>query len=433
MGDDFDAIVVGAGMAGCSAAIRLAKGGAQVLLIERGEEPGAKNLSGGVLWGHDLDKIIPEWKEEMPLERHIVSKRIGFLTKKRAISFVYDDHEWGDPPYNAHSVLRAKTDAWMAKKAEELGVTVISQVPVEKLNIEGEKVRGVVQGGELVGAPLTIICDGTNSRTTLGTFIRKRTRLSEEHTEIGVKEVYRLPRTTIEDRFDVKGDDGCAQEWVVGMLPHGITAGGFLYTNKDTLSLGIIANIASLKGHDIPSHEIIERFKLHPSIAPYIAGGELVEYGAKLIPDGALSAPDRLWGDGFLVAGDAAGFTFSNGIVIQGMNCAIASGILAADTVVEALKTKDFSAARMSSYGRRLQDSHILSDFAKFSEAGKVKWNERLYSDYPEMLTGIFHKMMTENGQPKVHTRDLVLDAFMKSRTSKIKMAVDAVDMLREL
>jgi electron transfer flavoprotein-quinone oxidoreductase len=433
MGDDFEVIVVGAGMAGCSAAIRLAKAGVQVLLIERGDEPGAKNLSGGVLWGHDLDKIVPEWKTEMPLERHIVSKRIGFLTSKRAISFEYDDHEWGTPPYNAHSVLRAKTDAWLAKKAEEAGATVINQVPVEKLNIQGEKVHGVFQGGEPVGAPITIICDGVNTRTTLGTFIRKHPRLDESHTEIGVKEVYRLPRTTIEDRFLLTGDNGCAQEWVLGFLPRGITAGGFLYTNKDTLSIGIIASIASLKKHDVPSHEIIERFKLHPSIAPYVAGAELVEYGAKLIPDGAVSAPDRLWGDGFLVAGDAAGFVFSNGIVIQGMNYAISSGILAAETAIQGLKNKDFSAASMAAYGARLEQSHILSDFEKFRGTGKVKWNERLYSDYPQMLTGIFHDMMTENGQPKAHIRNQVLDAFLKSRTNKIKMATDVVQAALEM
>ena len=80
MADDFDVIVVGAGMAGSAAAIRLAKGGANVLLLERGAEPGTKNLSGGILWGHDLDAILPKWWESMPVERHVVRKRFGFLT-----------------------------------------------------------------------------------------------------------------------------------------------------------------------------------------------------------------------------------------------------------------------------------------------------------------------------------------------------------------
>jgi len=208
MADDFDAIVVGAGFAGSSAAIRLAQGKANVLLVERGEEPGVKNLSGGILWGHDLDKIVPSWATEMPVERHIIAKRFGFLTDGRGVSFEYQEAGWDKPPYNGHSVLRSRTDAWMAKKAEEAGATVISAVPVEKLNVEDGIVHGVVQGGEVVSAPLTLVCDGANSRTTLGTFIRKRKRLDEHHTELGIKEVFKFPSHVIEERIQLSESSG---------------------------------------------------------------------------------------------------------------------------------------------------------------------------------------------------------------------------------
>src|ERR1700730_14757066 len=113
MADDFDVIVVGAGMAGASAALRLAQAKRNVLLLERGAEAGVKNLSGGILWGHDLDRILPRWWEEMPVERHIIRKRFGILTEDRAASFVFEDDSWRSSPYTAHSVLRARTDAWL--------------------------------------------------------------------------------------------------------------------------------------------------------------------------------------------------------------------------------------------------------------------------------------------------------------------------------
>ncbi|HYB77990.1 MAG TPA: FAD-dependent oxidoreductase, partial [Thermoplasmata archaeon] len=172
MPDDFDTIVVGAGMAGCAAAIRLAQGGANVLLVERGAEPGTKNLSGGLLWGNDLSRVLPNWWREMPVERHVVRKRFGFLTSESALSFDLEESSWKTEPYAAHTVLRSRTDSWLAKKAEEAGATVVPAVPVDRLNWEGARAHGIIQGGEKMTAPVTIVADGANSRLSLGTPIQ---------------------------------------------------------------------------------------------------------------------------------------------------------------------------------------------------------------------------------------------------------------------
>jgi electron transfer flavoprotein-quinone oxidoreductase len=433
MADDFDVIVVGAGMAGGAAAIRLAQGGANVLLLERGAEPGAKNLSGGILWGHDLDRILPNWTREMPLERHIVRKRFGFLTKDRALAAAFEDDGWRSPPYVAHSVLRARTDAWLAKQAEAAGATLVTSVPVDRLNWEGSRVHGVVQGGETMTAPVTIVADGANSRVSLGTPIRPNDRLSGEATELGIKEVYRLSAAAIEERFQLGPDEGHAEEWVAGMFPPGVMGGGFLYTNRDTISVGLILNIQSLFGKGVYSHDLMEQFKLHPTIAGALAGGELVEYGAKLISSGWASRPRAFFGDGWMVAGDAAGFVFSNGIVIQGMNYALRTGLEAAETALAAKAAGGPSAARLAEYEARLTRTNVIHDFKEFANLDRVKWNPRFYSTYPALATALFHRMMTETGAPKQSIRSILRAAQRDAKAGTAGLIKDGLDAFRYL
>ncbi len=433
MGDDFDAIVVGAGMAGCAAAIRLAQGGANVLLLERGAEPGTKNLSGGVLWGHDLDRILPNWSREMPVERHIVRKRFGFLTPGSSLSFDFEDGAWRKEPYVAHSVLRARTDAWLAKQAEAAGATVVPSVPVERLHWEGSRVHGIVQGGETMTAPVTIVADGANSRLSLGTPIRPNPRLDANATELGIKEVYRLDAGTIEERFQVGPGEGHAEEWVTGIFPFGVMGGGFLYTNADSISVGLILRLGSLYGRNAYSQELIEEFKLHPTIAARLKGAELVEYGAKLISSGWASRPAAFHGDGWMIAGDAAGFVFSNGIVIQGMNYAVRSGLEAAEVALHARETHDASAARLAEYDRRLESTGLLGDFRDFERMDRVKWNPRYYTAYPRFAMELFHAMMTETGRPKVPVRRLLREAQKAAGIPTAIALRDGISMIRDL
>ena len=433
MSEDFDVIVVGAGMAGSAAAIRLAQARANVLLVERSPEAGAKNLSGGVLWGHDLGRILPHWADEMPVERHVVRKRFGLLSAEGAVSIDLEDERWRRAPYGAHTVLRARTDAWLAREAEKAGATVVSGVPVERLLWEGTTVRGIVQDGAEMRAPVTIVADGANSRLSLGTPIRPEARLDAAATELGIKEVYALPSRTIEERFHLGPNEGHAEEWVTGIFPEGIMAGGFLYTNRDTLSLGLIVNIGSLFGNHTASHDLIERFKLHPAIQNRLAGAELVEYGAKLISSGWASRPRAFSGAGWMIVGDAAGFVFSNGIVIQGMNYAIRSGLEAAETALAARAARDASAARLQEYDRRLGTSGILGDFRDFARMDRVKWNPRIYTAYPALAVELFHAMMSEDSQPKKTVRKIFKEVRKRSGVSTTALLHDGADVARYL
>ncbi|HTP54991.1 MAG TPA: FAD-dependent oxidoreductase [Thermoplasmata archaeon] len=433
MGDDFDVIVVGAGMAGAAAALRLAQGKANVLLLERGAEPGAKNLSGGVLWGNDLARVLPDWQQAMPVERHVVRKRFGVLTPSSAVSFDLEEGRWRNAPHVAHTVLRARTDAWLVQQAEAAGATVVSSVPVDRLNWEGRRVHGIVQGGETMTAPVTILADGANSRLALGTPIRPSPRLSGEATELGIKELYRLDPATIEDRFGVGPGEAHVEEWVTGIFSPGVMGGGFVYTNRDTVSVGLIVQIGSLFGTKVPSHELIEQFKAHPTIAARLRGAELVEYGAKLISSGWASRPAAFHGDGWMVAGDAAGFVFSNGLVIQGMNYAVRSGLEAAETALAARASGGAASDRLAEYDRRLESTGILPDFRDFERMDRVKWNPRFYTAYPKFAEELMRSLLGGSEGKKRPVRALLREAQRAAGLSTAALVRDGLGMWRDL
>ena len=282
-------------------------------------------------------------------------------------------------------------------------------------------------------APVTIIADGANSRLSLGTPIRPNARLAPEATELGTKEVYRLDARTIEERFSLRPGEGHAEEWVLGIYPSGVKAGGFLYTNQDTISVGVIAQVSSLYEAKVPAHDLVEQFRLHPAIARRLEGAELVEYGAKLISSGWASRPAAFHGDGWLVAGDAAGFVFSNGIVIQGMNYAVRTGIEAAETALAARTAHDASASRLAEYDRRLESRGVLPDFRDFASMDRVKWNPRFYTAYPKFATELFRGLLGDADRPKERILRLVRRAQKAAGVPTTALMSDGVAMLRDL
>ena len=428
--EGFEAIVVGAGVAGCACAIKLASEGVSTLLVEQARPVGGKSLSGGVLWGHDLDAILPKWQEEAPIERPVTRKGLHFLASSSDFALSFERPEWGKRPYNAVTVQRAKFDAWLAQKAQEAGATVVDGVPVTGLVKEGGAVVGIRQGegdGEIVNAKVVVIADGANSR--LGIDLGIRGGIPLEATALGIKETILLGKDVIESHFGIGPAQGSASEYVLGHLKDGIRAAGFLYTNKETVSLGVVIDLKSIWEMGVNTNDIIEDFRLHPSIAPLVDGGELVEYGARLLCEGGLDHIPELTGRGFLVVGDAAGFTFNNGFMTQGMNYAIASGIMAAETIARAKKKGSWTMEAMDHYQHLLEESYVMQDMRTFKNTGKFTWNPRMYSKYPQFIEGMFTALFEETGRPKRKLKK-ILDAAQKDAgISNLTLIRDALGL----
>lgn len=394
---DFEAIVVGAGLSGCAAAYGLAKYGVSVLLIERGKRPGSKNVSGGLMYSHALHRLIPEFWKEAPVERHVRRNVISFLSKDSATSLSFDSSRFSVPPYNGFTVLLAKFDEWFASKVEEAGGVVTSGIYVDDLLWEGEAVVGVKAGGEEIRSNLVIAADGVNSQ--LVERGRLRERFDSNSVALGVKSVLSLPRDTIEERFNLVGDDGAAYTFIG--CTGGVQGGGFLYTNLDSLSMGVVVGIEAMANADAKSTELLDGLMAHPAVKVLIEGAKPLEYSAQLIPEGGLASVPQLFRNGFLAVGDAAGLIQNNGLLLRGMDFAVASGATAAEVGAKAKAKGDYSSATLSRYESLLRETFVLRDLGTYKKAPGFLTNPRLYSTYPDLACDLMERLLAVDGGPR--------------------------------
>jgi len=427
--EKFDALVVGAGMAGCAAAYVMAKEGMEVLILERGNYAGAKNVSGGAFFGPEMNNLFPDFWKEAPIERFINRQVITFLTEESSVSIDFSTSKFNEPPYNGFTVLRSKFDPWMAKKAEEAGAIVASGLKADDLMWDNQKVAGVIAGGDELAADIVIAADGANS------LIAQKAGLVKTHSpedmNQGVKEVIKLPRETLENRFNLTGNSGAAMEFA-GFCSKGVHGGGFLYTNKDSVSIGMVAQLKALMESNLKGNELLDTFKAHPKIAPLIEGGEVVEYSAHLVPAAGLKMMPLLYGDGIMVTGDAAALTLSTGISLEGMNFAVASGIAAAEAAKMAKEKGDFSRATLSQYHTLLKQSFVLKDLENFRRAPALLENPRMYAAYPNLVCGLAEKVFTVDGSPKKKMRQLAREE-MKGKVSLWQLIRDGISAGRAM
>lgn len=397
--EQFDVIVVGAGPAGISAALTAAKSGLKTLLIERGEYIGSKNMTGGMLFAQVLQDLVPEYWKEAPLQRPVEHHRIMMTSGARSLEVSFNDQNFLAPPFNGYTVLRHELDEWLVTKAREAGALVVMGTRVDDLIYAGDRIVGVKTGrpdGE-VRADLVILADGVNS--LLAKKAGLHTELKPEEIGLGVKELLSLPASTINERFGLSNNAGAAYS-VIGDFARDLPGGGFIYTNIDSISIGVVVHPDALSEQKITIDEVLERFKARPEVARLIDGGKLMEYSAHLIPEGGYKSMPRLFRNGLLVAGDAAGFCVNTGLVLMGMNLAIASGMNAGETAAYAHEKGDFSSATLHHYTSLLEKSSALSSMKLHQKAPELIKSPRLYNEYPDIVNNLFERIMTIGPEP---------------------------------
>jgi electron transfer flavoprotein-quinone oxidoreductase len=414
--DKFDVIVVGAGPAGTSAAITAAKAGLNVVLLERGEYPGSKNVQGAVLYTKNLADILPEfWKDPAcPMERYITQQNIMVTAEDSAIQVGYKSDKWVKEPHNCYTIIRVNFDKWYAQQAEKAGAQVYSGVKVSKLIRKGSQVVGIeTSEGDQLMADVVIACDGVNSMLAQQIGLIDEWRPDE--VALGVKEVLALDRGRLEDRFQLEGNEGTTFE-IFGGTSKGMLGYAFMYTNRESISFGVGCKLSHFQKARIAPYDLLESAKKHPIIRRYLRDAKPMEYSAHLIPEGGYYSLPPLYTDGFMLAGDAA--QMINPTHREGSNLAMTAGQLAAQTAVEAKQKGDFSAKMMANYQKKLEASMVMPDLRDHKDIEpKIEENMDLLTVYPEMASRALYEYFTVDGRPKKEVQKSIFKRVRKTRS----------------
>ncbi len=406
MTEKFDVIIVGAGPAGCAAAYEAARKGLNVLVLERGEYPGAKNMSGAILYSRGLADFLPEFWQEAPVERTISQRKLVFMSGEATFALDSKDNDFARPPYNGFSILRSKFDPWLSQKAEHAGALIMPGAQVDELLWRDRRVTGVrtrLIDGE-VQADAVILAEGANALLTQKSGLGGKP--SSRDMSLGIKEIIKLPAEIINQRFNLNKNEGAALNFV-GDCTNGIEGGAFLFTNRESVSLGMVCKLSGLVEREIKISELFEEFKERPPVKELIRGGTAREYSAHMIPEGGYKKIPRLVAGGLLVAGEAAFLNFNNGFILRGIDFAIASGIAAARTVINAKANRDFSKAGLVGYRKELENSFILQDMKRFRRMPQLLSNPRIYSTYPDLLCRLGRDLFQVDWKQRKRVRTL--------------------------
>jgi len=393
-----------------------------VCVIERGEYPGAKNVFGGVVYKWPLEKLVPKFWESAPLERRMVDHRLVILDKEAGFTVSFRDDHLGEEARGGFTALRSKFDPWFAQKAEEAGAILITGMPVSDVILQDGRVVGVRTGEgkeNEVYAKAVVAADGVISTVLQKAGIRGPPNPDE--VAIGVKEIVELPPETIESRFNAKKGCGARLEFF-GAVTKGKAGGGFVYTNTNTLSVGVAILLSHLMELKLKPYELLDEFKSHPYVAPLLEGGKVKEYQAHLIPEGGYTSIPPLVSKGVLAVGDAAMLC----LYPEGTNMAMASGMIAGEVLARAKKNDDFSDNRLSEYRKQLEESYVMKEHKRKKNYGAVLKNDkRFFNDYPSLIAEILRELVTVDGVDK--------GAKHSEARKKIRERVGYLRLLRDL
>ena len=425
-GEKFDVIIIGAGASGLGAAYMLSKYGFNVLVIERGERVGSKNVYGGRIYSYVFNSLIDNFVKEVPAERWVKRERISLLNDSDALTIEYSVGR--DEYNNSFTAYLSSFLRWLSKKVEEQGALILTGVKVDKILFEDNKAYGVLADGDRILADVIVDAEGINPILAMESGLRSDWKPSD--VALGIKEVIKMPKNAIEEKFNLDESEGLAQLFI-GFPTNYVPGGGFLYTNRDTITLGIVVRLEHAIERRLLMRDLIEEFKQHPYIRGIIKGGTVLEYSAHLVPEISIKDVDlsKLYGNGILIVGDAAGFVLNTGFTIRGVDFAFLSGVFAAETIKKAHDEGKYTRETLSYYEELLRNSPMMNEFFIHASAQSFLSTGMLYNEYVKALLEFFNNIYTVNGSPKK-----LSSALMRSLSeNKISLVTVIRDLVRGL
>ena len=421
----FDVVVVGAGPAGSSAAYLLAKAGFRVLVVERGRGAGSKELFGGKIYAAPLREVWPGLDKEAPIHRWVTRERLSLVRGDRITTVEY---KLGRRV--AFTTYLTEMVKWMAKKAVEAGAVLVDEVRVDELVVEAGRVVGVRSGPDVVYADYVIDAEGVNRMLLEKVGLAEK--VDPQKVALGVKEVLNVGKKNIEERLGLEPDEGLA--WMVaGDVTRGVPGGGFIYTMKDTISVGLVLHIGKAmeaveKGQlkeSVPT--LIEKFRLHPYFYKIWRDADVMEYGAHMTIEGGLSfMPKKLYMPGLLVVGDAAGLLLNTGYTVRGVDFAVYSGKLAAETIIEAHDRGGPTEENMARYEEKVKTSFMFKELVKHRGIEKVMKDPMFFVALPALVNRMLAKLYEAD-----YEEPTLLEAFQEAlEEENLSLARFALKML---